>query len=87
MADTAVPTIGEIVTALGGTPTAETVVPALEELKEQLGEGGFEQYVNAWLDDHPEATTTVQDGAITAAKLASGLVEAISNADVSAMFE
>lgn len=25
--------------------------------------------VNAWLDDHPEATTTVQDGSITAAKL------------------
>ena len=29
--------------------------------------------VNAWLDDHPEATTTVQDGAITRAKLAAAL--------------
>ena len=28
-----------------------------------------EQAVSDWLDDHPEATTTVQDGAITEAKL------------------
>ena len=30
--------------------------------------------VDAWLDDHPEATTTVQDGAVTNAKLASSFV-------------
>ena len=30
--------------------------------------------VDAWLDDHPEATTTVEDGAITNAKLASSFV-------------
>lgn len=30
--------------------------------------------VDAWLDDHPEATTTVTDGAITNAKLASSFV-------------
>lgn len=30
--------------------------------------------INAWLDDHPEATTTVQDGSITNAKLASSFV-------------
>lgn len=29
--------------------------------------------VNNWLDDHPEATTTVQDGSITKAKLATAL--------------
>lgn len=29
--------------------------------------------VDAWLDDHPEATTTVQDGSITKAKLDSSL--------------
>lgn len=29
--------------------------------------------VDAWLEDHPEATTTVQDGAITRAKLAAAL--------------
>lgn len=31
--------------------------------------------VAAWLDEHPEATTTVQDGSITKAKLHSDLVE------------
>jgi hypothetical protein len=30
--------------------------------------------VNDWLDDHPEATTTVQDGAITTAKVADGAI-------------
>ncbi len=30
----------------------------------------IEQAVQDWLDDHPEATTTVQDGSITEAKLA-----------------
>lgn len=28
-----------------------------------------------WLDDHPEATTTVADGSITTAKLASGVID------------
>lgn len=28
-----------------------------------------ESAVNTWLDDHPEATTTVEDGSITMAKL------------------
>ena len=31
----------------------------------------IQQNVEDWLDDHPEATTTVQDGAITRVKLAS----------------
>ena len=44
--------------ALGALPTDEQVQEA----------------VDAWLDDHPEATTTVQDGAITTAKLANGSV-------------
>lgn len=33
------------------------------------------QAIDDWLDDHPEATTTVQDGAITEAKLNSTLVD------------
>ena len=32
--------------------------------------------VKAWLDEHPEATTTVEDGSITEAKLADGAVSA-----------
>lgn len=29
----------------------------------------IEAFVNAWLDDHPEATTTVEDGSILPVKL------------------
>lgn len=35
------------------------------------------QAVEEWLDDHPEATTTVQDGSITHAKLDSDLQDAV----------
>ena len=35
--------------------------------------------VSDWLDEHPEATTTVQDGSITEAKLSSDIQEALSN--------
>lgn len=37
----------------------------------------IQQAVDDWLDDHPEATTTVQDGAITNAKLDSQLQAAV----------
>lgn len=40
-----------------------------------------EEFVNAWLDDHPEATTTVEDGAVTEAKLASDAVTTAKIAD------
>lgn len=33
-----------------------------------------ETYITQWLNEHPEATTTVEDGAITTAKLANGAV-------------
>lgn len=43
----------------------------------------FEEPVDAavqeWLDDHPEATTTVQDGAITEAKISSSFLHEIKN--------
>lgn len=35
-----------------------------------LSGGNIDGAVSDWLDDHPEATTTVQDGAITAPKIA-----------------
>lgn len=35
--------------------------------------------VDDWLDDHPEATTTVQDGSITKAKLDSSLKNVAEN--------
>ena len=37
--------------------------------------------VSAWLDDHPEATTTVEDGSITYAKLAEAVQEKIDEVD------
>ena len=39
----------------------------------------IEQAVSDWLDDHPEATTTVEDGSITYAKLASALAAAVDS--------
>lgn len=44
-----------------------------DNIQDQIGTASQEQ-VDAWLDEHPEATTTVQDGAITTAKLADGAV-------------
>ena len=38
------------------------------------GSGDIATAVDAWLDAHPEATTTVQDGAVTTVKLADGAV-------------
>ena len=37
--------------------------------------------VDAWLDDHPEATTTVEDGSITKAKLHDDVAERIDEVD------
>ena len=50
----------------------------VEKNAEQVGE-----FVNGWLDDHPEATTTVQDGAITPEKIADSyslIKEVVTNA-------
>lgn len=49
----------------GTTVWQDPVVPSDEQA---------ERIIDAWLDDHPEATTTVEDGSITTAKLASGAV-------------
>ena len=38
--------------------------------------------VDDWLDDHPEATTTVEDGAVTFAKLAQDVTDKINNITV-----
>lgn len=69
MVETALPIVREIITNLGGTSDAKTLVPALNDLKDLLGEGGISEAVDAWLDAHPEATTTVEDDSITPAKL------------------
>lgn len=42
---------------------------------EQNLEPIIQQYVDEWLDDHPEATTTVQDGSITVEKFHNTVVD------------
>ena len=62
---------GDIVTS-GGLNNMEQGIAQnahdIEDLQGALG-GDLESYVNDWLDSHPEATTTVQDGTISPAKL------------------
>ena len=67
----------------------------MPEIKKYLSRDGLEEYnsllphssaemqtyVNEWLDEHPEATTTVQDGAITEPKLADKSVSLRTLAD------
>lgn len=53
-------------------------------LAKALGKPSDEQVTSAvddWLDDHPEATTTVQDGSITKAKLDSNLQGTVDDVD------
>ena len=47
------------------------------------------EQVNKWLDEHPEATTTVQDGSITTAKLADRTItfEKLSESVLDAVYE
>ena len=54
---------------------AEAAKPTAEELQTA---------VDNWLDDHPEATTTVEDGSITKAKLDSSVKDAIYGQEESA---
>lgn len=59
---------------------------SLAEQIDKLNEGGLNikddviaADVSNWLDEHPEATTTVQDGAITETKIAAEFLPYISN--------
>lgn len=66
----------ELVT--GGTQVNITVGDSVTSFVVQNGEATdtqVETYISEWLDNHPEATTTVQDGSITVAKLASGVID------------
>lgn len=46
----------------------------LEGLSEIADPEAIAEAVDAWLDAHPEATTTIEDGAVTTAKLTDGAV-------------
>lgn len=60
-------TAGQVLSTLGDGTTewADPVVPSAEQA---------EAVITQWLDDHPEATTTVLDNSITTAKLVDGSV-------------
>lgn len=59
------------------------LMPTQEEIAEAVAPA-----VDDWLTDHPEATTTVQDGAITEQKLASDVLEILDNkADIDGYYE
>ena len=53
--------------------TGVTTEEVLEMVESILGDGVAETEIDSWLDDHPEATTTVQNGAITKVKFADKL--------------
>lgn len=60
----------------------QEAIDAAEVINEILDEGGdpseiIAENVNNWLDNHPEATTTVEDGAITAPKINNSLWDKI----------
>ena len=52
---------------------AGTTIALIKALAPKVDPAVIEQAVSDWLDDHPEATTTVEDGAISYAKLNSVL--------------
>ena len=54
--------------AIYGEEVRESIAEAIEQCYSYVGPS-----VREWLDDHPEATTTVQDGSISDAKLATSL--------------
>ena len=55
----------------------DQVVALIQALAPSMDSSAIQQSVSAWLDDHPEATTTVVDGSITAVKLAANVVDSI----------
>lgn len=53
-----------------------------EGLADLFGEENIIQAIENWLDEHPEATTTVEDGAVTIPKLGDDVINKIENVPV-----
>lgn len=64
--------IEQIRTAIYGRDVRESIADAIEQCYTDM-ETNIEETVDEWLDDHPEATTTVQDGSLTEAKFTDAL--------------
>ena len=54
----------------------------LAALEGLISGGSMQGYVDDWLDGHPEATTTVEDGSITAVKLNVDVTYTVTNGDL-----
>ena len=61
---------------------SESVIPGIEDLIESTIGGDVPAAVESWLDEHPEATTTVQDGAISYRKLDANLKSSVNTIEV-----
>lgn len=61
---------------------AGTTIALIKALAPKVDPAVIEQAVSDWLDDHPEATTTVEDGAITNAKLAADVLSQLAEIPV-----
>lgn len=55
------------------------IVALIKALAPTADPEAIESAVANWLEDHPEATTTVEDGSITKAKLDSDLQEIVDD--------
>lgn len=53
----------------------DQVVGLIQALAPAMDVGAIQTAVASWLDNHPEATTTVTDGSITEAKLAAAVAQ------------
>lgn len=72
--------------ALQNSINAESARAAAEEARiEALFTQPVEDAVSDWLDEHPEATTTVEDGSLTEAKMANSLKTIVSSRKGSAL--
>lgn len=68
------------------TDTKTNIVSAINEVNGHFLDG-IEEGVSDWLNDHPEATTTVQDGSLTEAKFSNALkIKAIKDYVTPEMF-
>ena len=61
---------------------SESVIPGIDDIVTDVVDDVIGDNVSDWLDEHPEATTTVQDGAITKAKINTAFLPEIENAYV-----
>ena len=58
-----------------------STIAMIKALAPKADPAAIEQAVQDWLDDHPEATTTVEDGSITEAKLAQDVLTQLGEID------